>query len=184
MKKILTILTIAIFAVAISCQKDPIGKTETTALAGQWYVIYNCVDANGDIIPGFEDFNEGYSLALTFSVASNTVDSLWVSDTEKSNLLGYQVKVPCNLNDLTFGSSTEEPNRHPDSAGIGAGYMTDKAVVSNGKIFPGAATTPSGMPADSIYFEVKLSDDVLAATFGYDHYQVVGYRYTGFAGDE
>ena len=184
MKKVLFIIAAAIVAFAISCQKDPIGKTDAAALAGQWYVIYNCVDANGDIVPGFEDFNGGYSLALTFSVASNAKDSIWVSDTEESNLLGYQVKVPCNLGALTFGSETEEPNRHPNSAGIGAGYMTDKAVVSKGKILLGAAKTPSGMPADSIFFEIKLSDDALAAAYGYDHYQVVGYRYTGFAADE
>ena len=184
MKKVLFIIAAAIIASAISCQKDPIGKTETAALAGQWYVMYNGVDANGNIVPGFEDFNEGYSLALTFSVASNAKDSIWVSDTEESKFLGYQVKVPCNLDALTFGSDTEEPNRHPDSKGIGKGYITDKAVVSKGKILLGAAKTPSGMPADSIYFEVKLSDDALAASYGYDHYQVVGYRYTGLAADE
>lgn len=184
MKKVLFIVAAAIIAFAISCQKDPIGKTEAAALAGQWYVMYNGVDANGEIVPGFEDFNGGYSLALTFSVASNSADSLWVSDTDESNFLGYQVKVPCNLSALSFGSDTEEPNRHPDSYGIANSYITDKVIVSKGKIMPGAATTPSGMPADSIYFEVKLSDDALAAAYGYDHYQVVGYRYTGFAGDE
>ena len=48
----------------------------------------------------------------------------------------------------------------------------------------GAATTPSGMPADSIYFELKLIDDAIAAAYGYDSYQVCGFRYTGFAADE
>lgn len=184
MKKVLFIIAAAIVAFAISCQKDPIGKTETAALAGQWYVIYNGVDADGNIVPGLEDFNEGYSLALTFSVASNVADSIWVSDTENSNLFGYQVKVPCNLGELTFGSETEEPNRHPDSYGQGEGYISDKAVVSKGKILLGAAKTPSGMPADSIYFEVKFSDDAIAATYGFDHYQAVGYRYTGLKADD
>ena len=95
------------------------------------------------------------------------------------NLLGYQVKVPCNLEALTFGSDDEGDNIYGPSANIG-----DKAIVKNGKIMPGAATTPSVMPADSIFFEVKLVGDAVAAYYGYDHYQVVGYRYTGFAADE
>ena len=184
MKKVLFIIAAAIAAFAISCQKDPIGKTQTADLAGQWYVLYKGVDANGNIVPGLDDLNGGYSLALTFSVASDAADSIWVSDTENSNFLGYQVKVPCNLGELTFGSETEEPNRHPYSTGIEEGDITGKAVVSRGKILLGAAKTPSGMPADSIYFEVKLSDDAKAASKGCDHYQVVGYRYTGLEKDD
>jgi len=183
MKKILVIVTIAIAALAISCKKDPIGRTQTADLAGQWYIIYNCVDANGDIVPGFEDFNGGYTLALTFSTASNRADSIWVSDTENSNLLGFQVKVPCDLSSLTFGSENEAVNVNEDGA-MADGYIGATAIVKKGKIMLGAAKTPSGMPADSIFFEVSFKDDAYAANYGYDHYQAVGYRYTGFAADE
>lgn len=163
----------------VACQKNPIEKTAAVDLAGQWYLIYNCVDADGEIIPGFEDFNEGYSLGLTFSTAANKADSIFVSD-EAGNLLGFQVKVPCNVADLTFGSEDPAANISPaKNPNIGA-----TAIIKNGKIIRGAATTPSGMPADSIYFEVKFADDAYAAYFGYDHYQAVGYRYTGFAADE
>ena len=178
MKKVIIIIALAI-AAFVACEKNPVEKTATAALAGQWYVIYNCVDANGDIIPGFEDFNGGYSLALTFNTAANKTDSIWVSDSKDMNLLGYQVKVPCNLEALTFGSEDEGDNIYGPST-----YIGDKAIVKNGKIMPGQATTPSGMPADSIFFEVKLVGDAYAAYYGYDHYQVVGYRYTGFAADE
>jgi hypothetical protein len=178
MKKVIIIIALAIVAF-IACEKNPVEKTATAPLAGQWYVIYNCVDANGDIIPGFEDFNGGYSLALTFNTASNKTDSIWVSDSKDMNLLGYQVKVPCNLEALTFGSDDEQDNIYGPST-----YIGDKAIVKNGKILLGAAKTPSGMPADSIFFEVKLAEDKIANSYGYDHYQVVGYRYTGFAADE
>ena len=57
-------------------------------------------------------------------------------------------------------------------------------TLTNGKILKGAATTPSGMPADSIVFEVKFSDDKYPATYGYDRYRVSGYRYTGLVNDE
>ena len=178
MKKALIIVFALAFA-CFACQKNPVENTATVDLAGQWYVIYNCLDENGEPIEGFEDFNEGYSMALTFSTASNTKDSIWVSDSKDMNLLGYQVKVPCNLQTLTFGSENVETNVY----GPGK-YIGDKAIVRNGKIMKGAATTPSGMPADSIYFELKLIDDAIAAAYGYDSYQVCGFRYTGFAADE
>lgn len=178
MKKVIIAISIVLLGI-VSCEKNPIEKTATVDLAGQWYVIYNCVDENGEIIPGFEDFNGGYTLALTFNTAANQTDSIWVSDSKDMNLLGYQVKVPCNVGNLTFGSENESANVYGPST-----YIGDKAIVKNGKILKGAATTPSGMPADSIFFEVKLSGDAYAAYYGYDHYQVVGYRYTGFAADE
>lgn len=180
MKKVTIILALLALAV-FSCQKDPIGKTATVDLAGQWYLIYNCVDANGDIIPGFEDFNGGYSLGLTFNTAANDKDSIWVSDL--TNLLGFQVKVPCDLAKLTFGSEDSFPNIDMGGA-QGDGDIGATAIIKNGKILKGAATTPSGMPADSIFFEVILDSDAYAAAYGYDHYQAVGYRYTGFAADE
>lgn len=173
------IIVFALVLGFVACKKNPVENTATVDLAGQWYVIYNCLDASGKPIEGFEDFNGGYSMALTFSTASNTADSIWVSDTKDMNLLGYQVKVPCNLQNLTFGSSTEETNVYGPSD-----YIGEKAIITNGKIILGGAKTPSGMPADSIYFELKLMDDAYAATYGYDRYQVLGYRYTGFAADE
>lgn len=181
MKKVILIIALAITAF-ISCQKNPVEKTATVDLAGQWYLIYNCVDANGDIVPGFEDFNAGYSLALTFNTAANTPDSIWVSDLD--NMLGFQVKVPCNLSGLTFGSEDAGVNIMEGGYAITNGYTDGSAIIKNGKILKGAATTPSGMPADSIYFEFALGADALAAYYGYDHYQAVGYRYTGFAADE
>ncbi|MCR5519875.1 MAG: hypothetical protein K6F21_06050 [Bacteroidales bacterium] len=182
MKKFIIFIALAIVAFAVSCQKDPIEKTATVDLAGQWYIIYNCVDANGDIVPGFEDFNGGYSMAITFNTASNTTDSIFVSDLD--NLLGFQVKVACDVANLTFGSTNEEANIMTDGTGIKKGYIDSTAVIKNGKIMLGAATTPSGMPADSIYFEVSLGSDAMAAYYGYDHYQAVGYRYTGLANDD
>jgi hypothetical protein len=51
---------------------------------------------------------------------------------------------------------------------------------------PKAATTPSGMPADSIVFYVQFTDDDLSyqEAYGYTRYKVSGYRYTGFTADE
>ena len=45
-----------------------------------------------------------------------------------------------------------------------------------GKVLAGAATTPSGMPADSIVFFVNVQGD--------DTYKIAGFRRTGFPADE
>ena len=180
MKKIFIILTIAFATLAVSCQKYPVENTATVDLAGQWYLQYDAVDESGAVV--FEDFNEGYSLGLTFNTSANTTDYIFVSDID--NLLGFQAKVPCNIANLTFGSDAEVDNVYADSWAIDAGYISDKVIVKNGKITRGTGKTPSGMPADEISFEVILSDDLLANAYGYHHYKAYGYRYTGFAADE
>ena len=48
--------------------------------------------------------------------------------------------------------------------------------VTDGKVLAGAATTPSGMPADSIVFFVNIQGD--------DTYKIAGFRRTGFPADE
>lgn len=84
--------------------------------------------------------------------------------------------------------------------------IVDKVKIWNGKITPGAFTTPSGMPADKFEFEFITDGDDIGYYFnadgsvdplqyrigesfrewdgGYHHYKVTGYRYTGFADDE
>ena len=183
MKKIFTIIALSLALVAVSCKKEAIENTATVDMAGQWYVQYHGVDANGAIMPGFEDFNGGFSLALSFNTSANTPNELFLSDTENSNFLGYQVKVPCDLASMTFGTATAVDNVHPDSYAKGEGWGK-KVTISNGKIMLQAAHTPSGMPADSIVFEIKLEGDTFAAAYGHDHYQVTGYRYTGLAADD
>ena len=48
--------------------------------------------------------------------------------------------------------------------------------ITDGKVLEGEATTPSGMPADSIVFFVNVQGD--------DTYKIAGFRRTGFAEDE
>lgn len=181
MKKIFTLLAIAIALVAVSCEKTPIESTATVDLAGQWYVTYQAVDDAGNVID--DDFNGGYSLALTFNTSANDTDHILISD--EGNHLGWKAKVPCNLSALTFGSSEMLPNIEGETDYHGAGI-----IINNGKIVKGGAETPSGMPADSIYFEVTLEDDYYIGYYSYyeygdyTHYIVSGYRYTGFAADE
>lgn len=67
-------------------------------------------------------------------------------------------------------------------------------TITDGKILNGAATTPSGMPADSIVFYVEFDDDYteddegnpvyVPEAYGFKNYRVSGYRYTGLANDD
>ncbi len=175
MKKIIVFALIAILA--ISCQKDPIGGTATQAISGEWSVIYDAVDADGNVI--IPDVNGGYSRVLTFCTSKNAADSIFVAD--EQYFTAFQGKIPCNLGQMAFGSADMTDNLYGSTAYHGAGM-----IVNNGKILEGAATTPSGMPADSIYFELSFDVDNLPGMVGveWDHYVVSGFRFTGLEGDQ
>ena len=51
MKKAIYLLMLVVSMVFTSCEKDEIGGTATEALAGEWYVRLDCVDANGNVVP-------------------------------------------------------------------------------------------------------------------------------------
>ena len=172
MKKVLyAILALATLTLA-SCEKDPIGGTATEKMAGQWYVQVQGVDEDGAVLYEDEDlFGIGNFWLLTYNTAANDADSMWISDVDGA-FWEFQIKVGCNQADQTFSIAAG-----PD---ILNGITAD---ITNGKILNKAATTPSGMPADSIVFEVLFSDDPYAGVY-YDHLRVSGYRYTGLANDD
>ena len=73
----------------------------------------------------------------------------WLSD--EANFWDYKVKIPANVDDLSFGSDQAVPS-------IVEGY--DILVkVSNGKIINDVVhNLASGVTADSIYFELWFED--------------------------
>lgn len=158
----------ALFA---SCEKDEIGGTATEALAGEWHVTVDAVDDAGNVVA--EDFFDvGKIMNITYNTVDNVADKMYVSDL--GNFWDYTVVVNCDVNALTFSSD---------------GYVQNEAYdcqvnIEGGKMLPRAATTPSGMPADSIVYYVSFSDDTYPAAYGYAKYKVSGYRYTGFVADE
>lgn len=178
MKRILFLVSIAVLA--ISCQKDPIGSVAAKALAGEWSVTYQCVDDNGEVIDS--NLAGEYLRVFTFNAANNATDSIFVAD--EQYFIAYQAKVPCNMEQKTFGTPDALENLYGAS-----GYHGPEVIIDNGKILSGAATTPSGMPADSIYFELTfVGGDYYTSLYGnygmeYTHYIVSGFRYTGLAGD-
>lgn len=174
MRKIFAI-ALSLFSLAfISCQKDPIGGTALQEMSGQWYVTADAVDANGALpAEDYADFfGAGSFLVLTYNTSADTENELIVDDL--GNFWEFKVKAACNLGAKTFGNSAEVANLAYDC----------NVKLWNGKIVKDGATTPSGMKADYIEFEVSFDDDDYPEQYGYDHYKIHGYHYTGFVNDD
>lgn len=157
----------------VSCEKDEVGGTATEALAGEWYVTVDAVDANGNVVWSDDDlFGMGNIFLYTYNTAANIPTEMYVDD--MGYFWEYKVRVKCDVNSLTFETNGSAANEYYDCG----------VTIDGGKILPGAATTPHGTPADSIVFYVSFSDDTYPAAYGYAKYRVSGYRYTGLAEDD
>ena len=154
-----------------SCKKDEIGGTATQQTAGEWFVTADAIKADGTLVE--EDFfGIGHFLLTTYNTSENSATKMWLEDS--GNFWDFKGIVNVDVNALTFSGDKVASNS-------GDEITFD---VTNGKILKSAATTPSGMPADSIVLEIKFSDDTYPAKYGFDKYRISGYRYTGFVNDE
>jgi hypothetical protein len=157
--------------IVTSCKKDEIGNTATEKMAGEWYVTVDAVDANGGVV--YEDadlYGIGKFHLDTYNTSSNSTSEMWIND--NGNFWDFQTKMNIDLNAMTF-QATDAQNIAYDS----------KLTITNGKILYSATTTPSGIKADSIVFNVIFDDDTAPADYGFDTYRVAGFRYTGFTKD-
>lgn len=207
MKKIIFFATALLTLVA--CSKDEIGGTEMESMAGQWYCTIDAVDDNGNIITQTLDgspndgtnyfgLETGKTLVLTYNVAANTPDQMWVNIMGVGNFAadydypGYPdynfiTKVNCDQSALTF-SSVESLNiadpviwSHEDEDGnvVIDAQVDPMAVSIDGKILKGAGHQNNGSPADSIIMYVKYKDDPWFPDDGYTKYKISGVRYSG-----
>lgn len=158
MKRIYLILFSVLIAVS-ACQEDPeIGGTATEAMAGEWFVrLYDAAD-NTLIID--------YTNVMTYNTANNDNNQLWFSD--KGNIFDpeLRLKVPCDLEKMTFGSGQETVNALDPEA---------KYVLDKGLIVLKGTKAPSGTVADSIRMELTDTDGSV--------YILSGYRRTGWPED-
>ena len=182
MKKLLY-LCVAVLSLAFaSCTKDEVGGTATQALAGEWYVTVDAVDANGNTIEGGKDFfGLGKFLLNTYNTAANESDKMWIDD--NNNFWGFKVRMTSDINNLTFTTGGEVTNDNASARDDGSSYYCN-VNVENGKVLPGAGLTPHGTAADSIVFYVSFDDDAYSARYGYSKYKVSGIRYTGLTLDD
>lgn len=173
MKKFSIYILFAFLGISIvSCKKDDIGGTNGEATAGEWYVTVVAIDDAGNVVLEDDElFGLGHFHLDTYNTVANDPNEMWVDD--NTNFWEFKGKVSVDPNTLTF-SGTDVQNQ----------YYESKFSVSNGKILMKAATTPSGMPADSIVFDVAFDDDTNLPIGDAVSYRVTGYRYTGLPGDE
>ena len=166
-KYILLFVTIFLFALQ-SCQKefDP-GGTAVQKMAGDWWVTVDIIDVDGTYYP--DGYGVGHFKMFTYNTAANLPTELWVDD--QGNFWDYKLKVSVNYDKLEFSTTDWVQNESYDS----------KVKITEGKILLGAAKTPSGMPADSIYYKIQFDDD---GADGQLIQVVSGFRRTGFPADD
>lgn len=164
MKKYIKLLFIAVSVSFLSCETetDP-GGTAVEKMAGDWIVTWEAKNPDGE----WEDVLGGTVLLNTYNTAANIPTEMWLKETY---LLKKAFKVSVNYNARRFDAS--EVIKMNSSAFGGDIEFT----AEDGRVLEGAATTPSGMPADSIVFFLNVKDD--------DVYKIAGFRRTGFPADE
>lgn len=163
MKKLIISLFICLPIFFISCdsETDP-GGTEVEKMAGDWVVTWEYQE-DGKWV----DMLGGTVLLNTYNTAANVPTEMWLKE---GYIINKAFKVNIDYKARTFaGRETMKVKSAPFKADIEFTY-------EDGKIIEGAATTPRGMPADSIVFYIKIKDD--------DTYKVAGFRRTGFEEDE
>jgi predicted small secreted protein len=166
MKKYLILLFAALAFTLTSCEKDTEpGGTAVQDMAGDWWVTYQY-----EASPGvWKAAKAGHFLFTTYNTAANLPTEMWVNDGKKF------WDFSCHV-DVDYAAKTFSTKGLVDNASYAS-----KLSITDGKILKGAAKTPSGMPADSIVFLVKFSDDDPPAA---TTYKVSGFRRTGFEQDD
>lgn len=185
MKNYFILLFVSLAVSLCSCQDEvEPGGTAVENMAGDWWVTYQSSVAEYDYLidsigampseSTIESWKWDYILSdalptrlTTYNTASNATDSMFIND--GGNYWDYKVKVGVDYANKTFKC---------DSVG-NLSYDSGVKVIG-GKILKDAATSPSGMPVDSIVFYIRFYDD----ENGFTYTKVSGFRRTGFGKDD
>lgn len=168
-KYILFITLLALIVSACDLKEDyEVERSKVVDAAGQWFVMYNHPTY------GEDPFGAGFTSLKTFNTAADDGKEIWLTD--EGNFWDFKVKIPVNLENMTFGSENEVTNAVD-------GYDI-KVIIKNGKIIKNASVQPSGATTDSIYFEVWFEDLEGSTEIANDKLLVSGFRRTGFLEDE
>lgn len=168
-KAFIYLFAIGLLTILGSCKEDlEIWNSSTTELDGDWYVRYDHASY------GEDPFGAGYTPLFTYNTAANDGKEIWMSD--EANFWDYKVRIKANPAAGTFGSAEQVTS-------IADGYNI-KVIIENGKIIKNAVKLPSGVMADSIYFEVWFEDLEASTDIANDRLLVGGYRKTGWSVDD
>ena len=166
---IIFLLSVSLLVGLMSCEKEEleIWESSTAKVDGNWMMRYDHADY------GVDPFGNGFTQHFIYNDAANNGESIWLED--HNTFWEYKVKLPVNLDNLTFGSTDTVINQV-------AGYDI-KVIVSNGKIYKDAVTLPSTLVVDSIFFDIWFEDLEGATGIPSDVLHVGGYRQSGFEED-
>lgn len=180
MKKLIYLCMAVLCMTFASCEKDEVGGTATEALAGEWYVTADAVDANGNVIEGGEDFlGVGKFLLNTYNTAANVDNQMWIDD--NGNFWNFKCRMTSDIKNLTFTTNGEAANAALNKDGS---VYDCKINVEGGKVLLGMGKTVQGTATDSIVFYVSFDDDDYPAQYGYAKYKISGHRYSGLTQDD
>lgn len=209
MKKILYFMTMALALVFTSCSKDEPGGTETQSMAGEWYVKVDAMDASGNVV---DAWTTDPVIIRTFNTSENTNTKMYISDCSTYSygveyagthgyfeLFGFYMPIEVNLGTGTFSTTTGANNIMPNyyyANWKDHGYPEYSTIsISNGKIVVDGGKQNNGSFADTIEFDIKVSNDYedfgyaeteagYYAELGIDHFHVKGVRYSGLADND
>lgn len=164
MKKYIIYLLAAVCVSLLSCESETEpGGTNVEKMAGDWWVTAHVMQGSQDM----GDIGLGHFRMYTYNTAANLATEMWLED--GGNFRDYKLKVDVDYANRSFSTTDFIPNANYDCG----------VRITNGRIIEGAATTPSGMPADSIVYFIQFDDDADNLT-----YRVSGFRRTGFENDD
>jgi hypothetical protein len=169
MRKIKFLLIIISSAIIFNgCTKTPAsiypnlsGPTSTIKMSNGWWINVSIMGQAGNLLSKPVFFE-------TYNASSNVSDSLWIDDL--GNFWNFKVLATSDYLNLTFKGT-----------GLINNYYLDTVNINNGKILPKAGHSRAGNITDSIYMEVKFSDD--SPAYG-NTYIIAGTARTGFIEDD
>jgi len=170
MRRYLLYITLLTFVFSSCDTKEDfvVEKSKVVEAAGQWFVEYNHETY------GEDPFGAGFTMINTYNTAADDGQEIWITD--DGNFWDYKVKIPVDIENMTFGSENIVTNA-VDGYEIGV-------IIKNGKIIKNVSLQPSGATTDSIYFEIWFEDLEDATGIANDKLLVSGFRRTGFLEDE
>ena len=175
MKKYFSIFALALvmglgFASCSTETDEPAGGTKVEKMAGHWVVNTDLIDGTDTIPNVYADYGIVDWDMTTYNTANDDKDLMWLSD--NNNFWGYTLKVPIDLDAMTFAVKDGFIYEDEDEDG---NPIDINCTISNGKIIENGGLNVNGKPTDAIEYDITFDDD------GYGFvYHVHGVRYAGF----
>ena len=166
------VATIAVCSLLMtSCQDEDFdaGGTAVMKMAGDWWVTMELI-YEGENLGDY--YGIGHFQMYTYNTAANKATEMWLED--GGHFWDYKLKVDVQYENRTFST-----NGFVDNIAYDDPDYDPQAKIIDGKILYGAATSPSGMPVDSISYTISFNDDEEGIV-----YKISGFRRTGFPADD